>query len=541
MSPARLTTARWISAGTLAAAISFSGELAAQTEPAPAPTTSAAPAATPASTEAPAPDAKDGASKDAPKASKKRPGATPPEDQKPGGPRTDLKPGEKRQAQDYDGREDVTTTAEDALWVPRIILFPVYIVVETFVRLPLGAITVAVEQNDVIGELENFFTFGPDNNIGIVPTAFVDFGFRPSVGLYMFWNDFIAEGNDLRVSLGFGGQDYLRAGVANRIPIDTPIGTERAKSYVQLEFNALRRSDLSFWGIGPRTDADDEGGYSVRTYGGGARAHIEPWRGTFVETWVTARATVTGAGDCPDQISIIEGDSYTRYCSTPTIRSNIQTGVYEAPPHYGRPYTTVKSGIRGVLDSRDERPAPGHGVAIDVNGELVTDVEEPKLGAWINYGATLAGFVDLTETQRVLSLTIAARFQDELNDKTTIPFTELVGSKHIEDVPDLDVLRGFLPGRLLGSSAISATLEYRWPIWAFIDGTLQAGVGNTFDEPHLEDFDPELLRFSFVGGLRSPNHRDHSFNLLVGFGTDPFIDGGAPSSFRFLIGGTTGF
>ncbi len=530
-----------IAAGTLAAALGCPHLTLAQTGPAPTATTTAPPATT-AQPTAPVGDVPYDATKEKSKAtSKKRPGSAPPPDQTPGAPRTDLKPGEKRTLQDYDGREDVTTTGEDALWVPRVILFPVYLVVETFVRLPLGALTVAVEENDVIGEVTSFFTFGPNDNIGIVPTAFVDFGFRPSVGLYMFWNDFLAKGNDLRVNVAFGGEDFQRAGIANRIPIDTPIGTERAKSYIQLEANALSRADLSFWGLGPSTVAEDEGGYSVSTFGAGARAHVEPWRGTFLESWVTARATTTGAGACSGQISIIEGDSYTRYCSTPTIRSNIQTGVYEAPPHYGRPYTTIKSGLRAVLDSREERPAPGHGVALDVNGELVTDLDEPKLGSWINYGATLAGFVDLTETQRVLGLTVAARFQDKLEDDTVIPFTEVVGSKHIEDVPDLDLLRGFLPGRLLGTSAISATLEYRWPIWAFLDGTMQAAVGNVFEEPHLEDFDPELLRFSFVGGVRTSNHRDHSFNLLVGFGTDPFIDGGAPASFRFLIGGTTGF
>jgi hypothetical protein len=136
---------------------------------------------------------------------------------------------------------------------------------------------------------------------------------------------------------------------------------------------------------------------------------------------------------------------------------------------------------------------------------------------------------------------VAARFQDRVHSETVVPFTELVGAKHVEDVPDLDLMRGFQPGRLLGSSALVATLEYRWPIWAFIDGTLQAALGNAFAEPHLEDFDPELLRFSFVGGVRSPNHRDHSFNFLVGFGTDPLGEGAAPSAFRLVLGGTTGF
>lgn len=452
-----------------------------------------------------------------------------------------LKPGEKRPVQDYDGREDTTSTAEDALWLPRIVLFPVYLVVETFIRLPVGALTVAVESNDVIGELTNVFLFGPDNNIGIVPTAFVDFGFRPSFGVYSFWNDFLVKGNDLRLNLGFGGLGFWRASIADRIPVDTPIGTARAKSFLQVEANVLTRSDLAFWGIGPRSRTEDEGGYSVTTFGGGGRAHVEPWRGTFLEAWATLRKTTTGAGSCSDQVSIIENNSFTRICETPTIRRNILDGVYDAPAQYGRPYTTVKTGMRAALDSREERPAPGSGVAVDLSGELVTDIDEPKLGSWINYGATAAGFVDLTGTQRVLSLTIAARFQDALEDNKVIPFTELVGATHIENVPDLDLLRGFLPGRLLGSSAVAATVEYHWPIWAFLDGTMQAAVGNVFNGAHLDDFDPELLRFSFLGGIRSPNHRDHSFNLLVGFGTEPFVDGGSPTSFRFLIGGTTGF
>ena len=102
-------------------------------------------------------------------------------------------------------------------------------------------------------------------------------------------------------------------------------------------------------------------------------------------------------------------------------------------------------------------------------------------------------------------------------------------------------MRGFKPNRLLGSSAIAATLEYRWPVWAFIDGTLQASVGNAFAGSHLDDFAPELLRFSFVGGISSPERRNRVLNLLVGFGTDTFADGGKPSSFRFGFGGTTDF
>jgi len=460
--------------------------------------------------------------------------------------RTDLKPGEKRPKQDYDNRDDVTTTAEDALWIPRVLFFPLYIVTEYVIRVPLGALTVAIERNNVIATLQKAFTFGPNNNIGVVPTAFLDFGFRPSIGVYMFYNDLGTPGNDLRVNLGFGGSRFWRAAVADRVPIDLPEGLERSRSYFQVESSFLTRADLLYWGIGPDTTEENISGYSIFTIGGGGRVHIEPWRGTFLESWVTARYSRTGPGECAGT-SIVGEDSsvppsgIARVCDPETIRRKILDGDLAIPPHYGRPFVTMKTGFTFAIDSRKPRPEPGTGVAFQGSAELVGDVDQPKLNSWINYSGYLGGFIDLTGTQRVLGLTVAANFQDTLTDDTRVPFTELVGAKHIEDVPDHDLMRGFKPGRLLGSSAIAATLDYRWPIWAFLDGTLQAAIGNTFAEPHLEDFDPEKLRFSFLGGIRSPNFRDHGFNLLLGFGTNTFEQGGEPSSIRFLFGGTTGF
>jgi len=200
----------------------------------------------------------------------------------------------------------------------------------------------------------------------------------------------------------------------------------------------------------------------------------------------------------------------------------------------------VKSGGRIVLDSRDPRPAPGTGIAFDAMVEHASDVDDPQIGSWLNYAGSLAGFWDITGKQRVLSLTLTARFLNPIGDHV-VPFTEYIGVKRNEDVPDGEVMKGFKPGRLIGQSATTATVAYRWPIWAFLDGVMEAAVGNVWAEPHMEDFDPELLRFSFVGGIRSPNHRDHSFNLLLGFGTETFAEGAKPNSLRFLFGGTTGF
>jgi hypothetical protein len=456
----------------------------------------------------------------------------------------DLAPGDKRELLDYDGRPDETSTEEDALWIPRVLFFPIYLVTEYLIVAPLTLLGHAAEGNDAFGLLVRSILFEP-SEIGVIPTAFVEFGFRPSAGLVFFWDNFLAKGNDFRASFGFGGIRYWKFGAADRIPLVPPVGAERSLSYIQLEADFLARGDLLFWGIGARTLDEDETGYGIRTWGGGARIHLEPWRGNFYEAWVTARDTTTGPGECADPVTVIDPDAgpghgIARSCDPPTIRQRLLQGAHP-PPGYARPYFTIKSGVRVVGDTRERRPAPGTGVAADLSVEQVTETDAPDRGAWFNYGGSFAGFWDITGTQRVLSLTLTARFIQPTNEGYTIPFTELIGSGRIEDVPDLELMKGFRPGRLVGRSAAAATLEYRWPVWAFLDGTVQAAVGNVFSEYHLEDFRPELCRFSFIAGIRSINHRDHSFNLLVGVGTETFDQGAAPNAARILIGGTTGF
>jgi hypothetical protein len=58
----------------------------------------------------------------------------------------------KRQTPDYDGRPDPPPTAgEGALWIPRVLLFPPYVVSEYVIRRPLGALVTAAERNNWVG------------------------------------------------------------------------------------------------------------------------------------------------------------------------------------------------------------------------------------------------------------------------------------------------------------------------------------------------------------------------------------------------------
>ena len=416
----------------------------------------------------------------------------------------------KRALPDYDGREEETTAGDVLLWVPRVALYPAYLASEYLVRRPIGAFTVAFEQADMIAELKDIFTFGPNHSIGVIPTALIDFGFTASVGVYSFYDDLGMPGNDLRIHAATGGSDWLRLTLANRIPVSD-------SAYVKLRSEGWSRPDWLFAGIGARTLESASARYQASSVDASVTLHLDLSEGNTLDASMGAKSSRFGDTCCED----------------PTVPAMVRIGRYPTPPGFDTGYTSYRQRIELGLDSRDPPPAPGSGVRLELAAEHDIDLERPEEGRWVRYGGAVGGFLDLTGQNRVVGLSIAAEFADPLGDDE-IPFTELamLGG----DRP----MRGFREGRLRGRSAIAATLEYRYPIWAFLDGSTQVAVGNVFDE-HLRDFDVDLLRFSFVFGVRTTGSRDHSFDILLGSATETFEQGAALQDIRLLFGATRGF
>lgn len=442
-----------------------------------------------------------------------------------------LPEGEKRPPQDYEGRPYRSSVGEDALWVPRVLLFPMRAVTDYVVRAPIGALAREIDRGGFVDRLKNVFTFGPHHSVGLIPTAFYEFGFRPSVGVYHFYDDFLATDNRLRAHFATGGEKYFTARLADRIPLWVGVddaGAHEVRAQLQLEIDGLVRADYRFYGIGWDTRRANDSLFEERSVGGGARVRVEPRAGSFVESWALYRR---------HRFSDTECAQYPRDCTVRPISLAVFQGRYSLPPGFDG-YQTFKVGGHGVFDSRRPRPEPGSGVVADARVELASDLTARS--EWAQIGGTLGGYLDLTGTRRVLGLLVDARMIEPFEDDVVIPFSELIGAIRSDRAPDSDFFRGFAPGRLLGESSVVATLEYSWPIWSFLDATVQAQVGNVFGR-EFQDFEFERLRFAFVGGIRAPQDRDHAMNLLLGFGTRPFVEGGAPDGIRFLIGGTTGF
>jgi hypothetical protein len=416
----------------------------------------------------------------------------------------------KRVTPDYDGRPSAPPSAgEVALWIPRVLLFPPYVVSEFVIRRPLGALVTVAERNNWANTLLDFFTFGPNQNAGIVPTAFFDFGLQPSVGLYFFWNNAIVSHNDIRAHASYFGNDWLALSASERVHVGK-------NSIAALNGSWVRRPDFAYFGEGPRTEEANRHRYEATTLDVNLSYDLLAVKGII---W-RARAGVRSAGF-----------RNRGWGGDPSVPQGVPQD-FPLPTDFFRGYTALYEHAELVLDSRPTGDESQSGFRLTGRMEHGTDVQGNPASSWIRYGATAGAFADIWH-RRTLGLVIATDFADPLRGGT-IPFTEEVvwGG----DEP----LTGYLPGRFHGRSGAAATLAYTWPIWVWLDGRMSASVGNVFDAG-LDDFRLKLLRASAGIGIESNGDRDHRLEVLVAFGTETFDQGGKVDSLRIVFGGTHGF
>lgn len=417
----------------------------------------------------------------------------------------------KRELPDYDGRPDTTTTGEVLLWIPRVILSPLYLVSEYVVRRPLGFLVSGAERIGLPEAVYDLFFFGPDHNAGILPIAFLDFGFYPSVGLYFFWNDFVPR-QDLKIRGSTWGVHWLAGSISDRIHLDS-------LSDLVITGTSIRRPDYQFYGLGPNTLERDLSRYGA----------------SRIDASVGLELKLGGLSLLTSQVGLRRAHfHHGEFDHDPSIERAVRDGRYPLPPGFATGFTAFVNAITLAIDTRRARPANGSGVRLELRGEQVNQFEPSDAGAYVRYGGSLGGYWDIGAHGRVVSLSFATEFVDPLRSDVVIPFTELAS------IGGPESMRGFPPGRLYGRSAATATLHYRWPIWVWLDGSIQLAVGNVFDE-HLEDFKPKLLRFSGAIGIESVGAPNSSLELLVGLGSETIDHGAQLTSLRFVIGTNHGF
>ncbi|HEY3255603.1 MAG TPA: hypothetical protein VGJ91_16710 [Polyangiaceae bacterium] len=416
----------------------------------------------------------------------------------------------KRERQDYGGPPP-PEVGPALLWAPRVILFPPWLVSEYVLRQPIGAVTRVAERDQWPEQVIAFFTFGDRRQITLFPSLLFDFGLKPSVGFNFGWKYFLAEPNTLRVHFGFWGPDWVSTRVVDQYDL--------SKSQALIfDGQVVNRKDLPFYGIGPESPSKPRLRYQALTTQFALGYQNNFWRSSALSARVGMRTLSFGTGTC---------------CGEQSINDAVASGSIPAPPGLGDGYIAEFQGVSLALDSRRPQPENGTGVRLEGHGEAVF---APARGsheqrAWVAYGGTTGVALDAGGS-RVFGLGVSAELVDPL--RGTVPFTDeasLGGNKP---------MRGYLQGRLIDRSSLVARAQYTWPVWFFLNGIVQADVGNVFGA-HFDGFEPDLLRLSTAIGIRSSGSPETGLEVLVAGATDPFTDGFHYSSFRLVIGSHHGF
>lgn len=413
---------------------------------------------------------------------------------------------------DYDGRgAEPTTVGDVAIWIPRVLVSPLYLVSEYVLRRPLAWFLTQAERNNWPALVVDLFRFGEQRNVGVFPTALVDFGFRPSAGLYGYWKNFLAPHNRLRLRAAIGGLDWLTVALSDRYAAG-----ERASFAISGAYS--KRPDWIFHGIGPHAGTR-RARYSARQ----------------IEIEANSEVTFSATGSFRLAIGFRDvGFSNSQCCDGVGINERVAAGELELPPGFADGYAVARQQASVGLGPMPVRPNVRWGTRLEASVEHVFELNRALSNRWLHVSGAWVGFVDLDGAHRIVSLTVDASTVHALEGQP-VPFTELPrlgGSRS---------MAAFLDGRLLGQSALAATLEYRWPLWVWLDGTMHAAVGNVFAKENLRDFELDLLRASLGVGLRSVSDSGQTFNLLLAWGTEPFADGGNFTDFRFLLGAARAF
>lgn len=412
---------------------------------------------------------------------------------------------EKRAMPDYDGRGEPPTTAGEVLiWVPRVIFAPLWLVSDYVVRRPIGFLVVTAERERWPTRIVDFLF---DRPIGIVPTFYADLGLRPTGGFYFFWNGLFSERNQIRATASFSA-DVITATLLDRFPVGD-------RGQIAIRGALSRRSDNLFYGLGPDSLEDNLSRYEANRL-----------EGSVGFTWKLGGLNRLGLD--AGVRSVRFGDDSC--CDDPTVADRVAAGVFASPAGLAEGgHDGEFAHLRLQLDSRPRAPATG--VALFVDAEQGSDPASDR--AWLRAAATLAGSVDVTGTQRIFSLSLHAAIAEPLAGDD-VPFTEQV------TVGGSGPLPGFTGGRLVGRSALAATLRYEWPVWSYLAGVIHAGAGDVFDA-RFDGFAAGKLRASTGIGMRSLGLTDHRFELLLAIGTRPFDDGGQVDSVRLVFGGVAAF
>ncbi|MFO0612109.1 MAG: hypothetical protein U0414_05965 [Polyangiaceae bacterium] len=386
--------------------------------------------------------------------------------------------------------------ADVALFLPRAILYVPSKVIG-LIAFPIEEALRAVERNHVIEHLQDVF-YNDDRTAAVLPLISASTFLGARFGVQAFHDDLGGHGEHAAIQASFG--------------------IDRQQKY-KLEFRGTRVGGTRVW-VESTTSFEEQP--SLRYYGIG-RAD-DPPIGFYAERRFRQLATV-GATLGPEGVEVrVGGHARFKHSEFDAARGLSQDerpieAVYDtsAIPGFGAGATVLELEAMGELDTRDAKGATSRGVFLSafVGGALPI-----RTFQYLHLGLEATGYIPVYRDDRVLIL--RATFDGiEAND-VKAPFDELpsLGGAHR--------LRGYPLHRFRDEKALTATVEYQYPIHQLVAGTLFVDVGEV-SRGFTDLFTDPDLHVGGGGGLivRSKSRKYLSVEIAGGDGvqvvltTDP--------------------
>ncbi len=401
----------------------------------------------------------------------------------------------------YDGRVSDPQPSRAALWVPRILFAPFWL------------LSAALEQPTRLGiELEERhhlydhmirMSTSEDGMVGIRPTFEWASSFRWSVGAHVFDDKLLGPGTKFRFDIA-GGIDVAHLQIRGR---PTRLGRP-----VQVFFDSRfdHRNDYLFTGIGtdPPVFVKPHGASrykaDVLDLGGRIDFNVAPWVAFSIGGDYGFRKFYDSESykDVPPIQDVycvrVEG-----VCIPGTVSEALVPGFNQ-----GTQFVRTSAAVH--FDLRNHRVRPTLGALLDAEADYSKGIGD--VSSYFRFRESVALDFNLWAHSHVLVL----RGDTELvvpagND--FVPFSELATVGGPQD------LRGFRISEFRGFSSLTATAEYRWPIMLWVDAMMFVDYGGVFDR-NYKNFGASQLHPDVGFGFRVATRDRFYLRLQVAYGFD---------------------
>ena len=395
-------------------------------------------------------------------------------------------PPDPSRGESYDGAERRPSWREDALAVPRIVLSPVRLVFKA-IAVPVHHLLDWDERNHVADEILAALSTS-DGKIGIRPAFQYSISFTPVVGVRFFDQKLLGPGTDFGVTALSGGVHVVYAEASAR-----PTPPDRA---VEVTIRSIynRRNDQVFTGIGYTTDdkATIARGsrYAIDALDAGGKLTYAARPGLFVDIDTMFGLRRFGNGrNIADELPIAEV-----YCVRDLSGLCVPDSVDEVRvPGFNKGTQFFRAGATLRLDSRDNWYRPSSGALVELGLDWSHGLGFDQ-SHYARAHAAISAVLDLWQRSRVLIVRLEANDLEPIGT-SPVPFSELI----VLGGPD--TFRGFRPGRFRNFSSLFAGIEYRWPIWMWMDASLFTEYGGVFGQ-HFEGASFDRMKPDVGAGVR---------------------------------------